>query len=179
MKIQLANNRLMAPVLIDAGKRDMKRLTGLLETNGSSGSRVQFVYGFLHIDESIWYQVEAEHSGSLSWIAHDESMSYQPYALIVMSALWQLPAVWDGVLHQHKGGARQYASDDSIVLTVVDSCVSTLRQLWFVASVVDESAVCHQLQRNMLPATGWVAASRFNQRDLPLPDCCSRIGQCA
>lgn len=177
MKIQLANNMLMAPVLIDAGKRDMKRLTGLLETSGSSGSCMQFVYDFRHIEESIWYQVEAEHSGSLSWIAHDDSMSYQPYALIVMSALWQLPAVWDGLLHQHQGGARQYATDGSIVLTVVDTFVSTLRELWFVASVVDDSAVCHQLQPNMLPVSGWVAANRFNQRDLPLTECRSRIDQ--
>ena len=67
---------------------------------------------------------------TLEWVLHDDSLTYKPYAFLVMNAMTKLVGDWDGVVYQTPRGERLKDSGSNATLQVVDACVCNQFGLW-------------------------------------------------
>ena len=177
MKIKLSSTLPFSPVQLDSHHAQPRRAVGQL--SGMDGDR-EFstaVYQFGHADDdTISYQVDpservyldeethasdkgrASRAGeSLEWVTHDDSLSYKPYAFLVMNAMTKLVANWDGVVYHTPSGEKLRDTAVHATLQVIDACVCNRFGLWV---MVNLSADKHDSSSPQLKSgsrqLGWV-----------------------
>lgn len=180
MKIQLASTLPFTPVQLDSQHAEPRRSVAQLQTHSNGVDFVQPVYEFRHTDDDVVSylvdpsdktQVDQQHSLSVTaandssaaadseliWIEHTDSMTYKPYAFLVMSAITHLVSKWDGVIYRTPSGERLHESAFEATLQVVDACVCPLGRLWVMVNLTGESASGAVLQnRTTVGQMGWV-----------------------
>jgi len=169
MKIRLINKEAMSPLLVDKREGSARRVSGLLEMTVEQGSWTEVVYGFRHLEDKVWYQLRTVSTQTLVWVAHEESMSYQPYAPVVVSALSQLPTHWDGVMYRYADKAYQYIATRKRVMTVMGSYLSHSHDLWFLVNLSAEAEPWGHSNCDVHPIIGWIAAAELSS-PLVLPE---------
>jgi hypothetical protein len=166
MKIQLSSTLPFTPVQLDSRHVAPRRAVG--ELHGQEGTREYrtAVYEFRHSDEDrIHYQIDPQDrvyldellesdepavalentqsahtvSSDLEWIAHDDSLTYKPYAFLVMNAMTKLVGNWDGVIYRTPSGERLRDAVWNTTLQVVDACVCDRRGLWVKVNLVGDT----------------------------------------
>lgn len=182
MKIQLSSKLPFTPVQLDSRHEAPRRAVGQLF--GFDGTR-EFrtpVYEFRHgDDDQIHYQVDARErlyledmaanvtdappsasptemlgsESSLQWVLHDDSLTYKPYAFLVMNAMTKLVGDWDGVVYQTPSGERLRDCVWNATLQVVDACVCNKLGLWVKVSLSTEKTV-NGAQQAVGSSQGWV-----------------------
>ncbi len=180
MKIQLASTLPFTPVQLDSRHVEPRRSVAQLQTHSNGIDFVQPVYEFKHSDDEVVsylvdptekVQIESQHSLSITaandnyakvesemiWIEHNDSMTYKPYAFLVMSAITQLVSKWDGVVYRTPSGERLRESAFQATLQVVDACVCPQGRLWVMVNLTSENASGAVLQnRTAVRQLGWV-----------------------
>ncbi len=180
MKIQLSSTLPFTPVQLDSRHEGPRRAVGQL--HGSDGSREYrtAVYEFRHGDEDqIHYQIDpqervyldedagmaseaaamaqaAPFTGSLEWVLHDDSLTYKPYAFLVMNAMTKLVGDWDGVVYQTPRGERLKDSGSNATLQVVDACVCNQFGLWAQVNMTAEQGSSIGTEAEVSRQLGWV-----------------------
>ena len=180
MKIQLSSTLPFTPVQLDSRHEEPRRAVGQL--HGFDGSREYrtAVYEFHHGDEDqIHYQIDPQErvyldegaatvtdaavmahiapgTASLEWVLHDESLTYKPYAFLVMNAMTKLVGDWDGVVYQTPRGERLKDSGANALLQVVDACVCNQYGLWAQVDMTAELGSSNGTEATVLRQLGWV-----------------------
>ncbi|MEE9321325.1 MAG: hypothetical protein V3U76_12825 [Granulosicoccus sp.] len=168
MKVRLINKNVMSPLLVNNQEGSALRVSGLLEMTGEMGVCTKNVYGFRHVEDQIRYQLESVSAQTLEWVQHEEPMSYQPYAPVVVSALSQMPTKWDGVMYRYADSAYQYVATRERVMTIIDCYVSQTRDLWFLVNLSMEADLEYP-KSSLHPVSGWIAATKLGS-PLALPE---------
>lgn len=183
MKIQLSSTLPFTPVQLDSRHADARRAVGQLF--GFDGTR-EFrtaVYEFSHgEDDLIQYQVDSRErvylddlaandtdtpemafdvldsgaESSLEWVTHDDSLTYKPYAFLVMNAMTKLVGQWDGVVYQAPSGERLRDSVWNATLQVVDACVCNKLGLWVKVNMAAEKGTANDAVQPASRSLGWV-----------------------
>lgn len=183
MKIQLSSTLPFTPVQLDSRHEAPRRAVGQLF--GFDGAR-EFrtaVYEFRHDEnEQIQYQVDARErvyldelaandadvpvvaeaaasdsaDSSLEWVMHDDSLTYKPYAFLVMNAMTRLVGEWDGVVYQAPSGERLRDSVWNATLQVVDACVCNKLGLWVKVNMAAEKDTANDAVQSVSRSLGWV-----------------------
>lgn len=183
MKIQLSSTLPFTPVQLDSRHADQRRAVGQLF--GFDGTR-EFrtaVYEFSHgEDDQIQYQVDSRErvylddlaandadtpdmavdvldsgaESSLEWVTHDDSLTYKPYAFLVMNAMTKLVGQWDGVVYQAPSGERLRDSVWNATLQVVDACVCNKLGLWVKVNMAAEKGTANDSVQPASRSLGWV-----------------------
>ncbi|MGQ7845860.1 hypothetical protein ACUNV4_15355 [Granulosicoccus sp. 3-233] len=183
MKIQLSSTLPFTPVQLDSRHDAPRRAVGQLF--GFDGTR-EFrtaVYEFSHGDDDrIQYQIDPrervylddvaandadapalpvdtsdnEPDGSLEWVTHDESLTYKPYAFLVMNAMTKLVGQWDGVVYQAPSGERLRDSVWNATLQVVDACVCNKLGLWVKVDMAADKGTANETVQAASRSLGWV-----------------------
>jgi len=179
MKIKLNSTLPFSPVQLDAHHAQPRRAVGQL--SGMDGARAfsMAVYQFRHADnDAIYYQVDPrervylddamsdntavsrDHRSStdrLEWVEHDDSLSYKPYAFLVMNAITKLVANWDGVVYRTPSGERLRDTAINTTLQVMDACVCNRFGLWVMVNLSADTHDGFQTQPNQSTRQlGWV-----------------------
>lgn len=180
MKIQLSSTLPFTPVQLDSRHAVPRRAVGQL--HGSDGSREYrtAVYEFRHGDEDqIHYQVDPRErvylddgvdmgaeatvmtaapvsADSLEWVLHDDSLTYKPYAFLVMNAMTRLVGDWDGVVYQTPRGERLHDCVANATLQVVDACVCNQFGLWAQVNMSADQGTSIDADATVPPQLGWV-----------------------
>lgn len=180
MKIQLASTLPFTPVQLDSQHAEPRRSVAQLQTHSNGVDFVQPVYEFRHTDDDVVsylvdpsdkMKIESQHALSVTaandncatadseliWIEHTDSMTYKPYAFLVMSAITQLVSQWDGVIYRTPTGERLSESAFEATLQVVDACVCPQGSLWVMVNLTSESVSGDVAQnRTAVRQMGWV-----------------------
>ncbi|ASJ71550.1 hypothetical protein [Granulosicoccus antarcticus] len=160
MKIQLSSTLPFTPVQLDSRHAVPRRAVGQL--HGSDGTREYqtAVYEFRHGEQDqIHYQIDPQErvyldekadksaasssqtvAAALEWVSDDESLTYKPYAFLVMNAMSKLVGAWDGVVYQTPSGERLHDTLGDATLQVVDACVCNESGLWAQVNMTAEEA---------------------------------------
>lgn len=172
MKIQLSSTLPFSPVQLDAQHAQPRRAVGQL--SGTDGDREfrNAVYQFRHADDdTIYYQVDPRErvylddvpnnpvtrdsssaalssTDNLEWVEHNDSLSYKPYAFLVMNAMTKLVANWDGVVYRTPSGERLRDTALNATLQVMDACVCNRFGLWVKVNLCADKQESREL--------GWV-----------------------
>jgi len=193
MKIQLSSTLPFTPVQLDSRHAAPRRAVGQLF--GFDGSR-EFrtaVYEFSHDEhDQIQYQIDTRervylddlaandtdvgiHSSdasgngsenSLEWVMHNDSLTYKPYAFLVMSAMTKLVGDWDGVVYQAPSGERLHDPVWDATLQVVDACVCDKQGLWVKVNMAAEKGTANESVQPASDALGWVPLQATAQASL-------------
>jgi len=179
MKIQLTSSLPFSPVQLDAKHVSPRRVVGQLQATDGDQEYTQAVYQFRHSDDDrIHYQVDpnervylsAESSGStdaaaltppsiaesLIWLEHEESLTYKPYAFLVMNAMTKLVADWDGVVYRTPSGERLRESAWHATLQVIDACVCRKFGLWVMVNLIGEQGSALPSGNPAVRQLGWI-----------------------
>ncbi len=180
MKIQLSSTLPFTPVQLDSRHAVPRRAVGQLHGFDESGEYRTAVYEFRHGDEDqIHYQIDpqervyldesvviaseaavmaqtASGSGSLEWVLHDDSLTYKPYAFLVMNAMTKLVGDWDGVVYQTPRGERLKESGANALLQVVDACVCNQFGLWAQVDMTADLGSSIGTEATAARQLGWV-----------------------
>ena len=180
MKIQLSSTLPFTPVQLDSRQEVPRRAVGQLHGADSVGEYRIAVYEFRHGDEDqVHYQIDPQErvyldveagmasdvavepqpapgAGALEWVLHDDSLTYKPYAFLVMNAMTRLVGDWDGVVYQTPRGERLKESGSHSTLQVVDSCVCNQFGLWAQVNMTQEPGTSFGSDTEVSRQLGWV-----------------------
>ncbi|MFK7859800.1 MAG: hypothetical protein AB8B64_13315 [Granulosicoccus sp.] len=178
MKIQLASTLPFTPVQLDVRHPTPRRAVGQLHGTQNGVEYSMPVYEFRHFEDEIEYQVdlservsiENDHSlasnaandnavnaaPTLTWIAHNDGLSYKPYAFVVMNAMTKLVGEWDGVVYRTPSGERLRESAFQATLQVIDACVSPGTGLWVMVNLVGDTKGGAALDSPAVRQLGWI-----------------------
>ncbi|MFK7993905.1 MAG: hypothetical protein AB8B87_07190 [Granulosicoccus sp.] len=178
MKIQLASTLPFTPVQLDTSHPSPRRTVGQLHCVENGVEYSLPVYEFSHNEDVIHYQVdpaervciEQDHclaanaandsavtdTQKLVWVGHDDTMSYKPYAFVVMNAMTKLVGEWDGVVYRTPSGERLRESAFQATLQVIDACVSQQSGLWVMVNLVGEAKGGKVLDSPAVRQLGWI-----------------------
>lgn len=178
MKIQLASTLPFTPVQLDSSHPTPRRVVGQLHGTENGAAYSMPVYEFRHSEDIIHYQVDpSERVGlaqdhllannaandsvvtaaqELVWIEHDDSLTYKPYAFVVMNAMTKLVGNWDGVVYRTPSGERLRESAFQATLQIVDACVSPQTGLWVMVNLVGEATGNSAMNSPAVRQMGWV-----------------------
>lgn len=96
---------------------------------------------------------------SLDWLGHDDSLTYKPYAFLVMNAMAKLVGNWDGVIYQTPSGERLRDTVRNATLQVVDACVCNRLGLWVMVNLNAEKNPVTGAAAVTTRQSGWVPLS--------------------
>lgn len=179
MKIQLSSTLPFTPVQLDTHQAEPRRTVGQLHGVEDGLEYRMPVYEFRHgDDDAVQYQVipserifvKAAHALSVNaandgtadatqgrvWIEHDDSLTYKPYAFLVMNAMTKLVGAWDGVVYRTPSGERLRESAFQATLQVVDACVCPGGGLWMMVSLAGDNTAGLALDNPAVRQLGWV-----------------------
>lgn len=179
MKIQLASTLPFTPVQLDPQQATPRRTVGQLHGVEDGVAYCLPVHEFRHGDEDvIHYQVipseriylDVEHqlpvtaandadaalSNEPVWIEHDDSLTYKPYAFLVMNAMTKLVGEWDGVVYRTPSGERLRESAFQATLQVIDACVCPKGGLWVMVNLTGDTSSGVALDNPAVRQMGWV-----------------------
>ncbi|NND92620.1 MAG: hypothetical protein HKN42_17335 [Granulosicoccus sp.] len=179
MKLQLSSTLPFTPVQLDCRHSAPQRAVGQL--HGLDGAREYrtAVYAFRHDEnDHIDYQIDPEErvyldqlpdsvattdcactassEARLQWVEHDDSLTYKPYAFLVMNAMTRLVGEWDGVVYQTPSGERLGESVWNATLQVVDACVCNRIGLWVMVQLAGEKGMPEDQDLAATHPLGWV-----------------------
>jgi len=178
MKIQLASTLPFTPLQLDPNHSSPRRSVGQLQGLDNNVEYRLPVYEFRHEEELVYYKVDlservnVEQEGSVSngvdvskavsatqdieWIEHTDSLSYKPYAFVVMNAMTKLVADWDGVVYRTPSGERLRESAFQATLQVIDACVSPQTGLWVMVNLQGDTVGSATMSNAPIRQMGWV-----------------------
>lgn len=179
MKIQLASTLPFTPVQLDARQAEPRRTVGQLHGLENGLEYRLPVYEFRHgDDDAVHYQVilservfvQESHTLAVNaandcsvneaqervWIEHDDSLTYKPYAFLVMNAMTKLVSAWDGVVYRTPSGERLRESAFQATLQIVDACVCPEGGLWVMVSLTGDTTTGLSLDNPAVRQLGWV-----------------------
>ena len=180
MKIQLASTLPFTPVQLDPDHPSPRRVVGMLSVMQDGKEFQTPVYEFRHDEnDAIQYRVdptEATFIGTSStvdqtpasgpvlltaaskmvWIDHRDTMTYKPYAFVVMDAMTRLVGAWDGIVYRTPSGERLRESAFQATLQIVDACVTRKDGLWVMVSINGESVHTTSMNPRAVHQMGWV-----------------------
>lgn len=178
MKIQLGSTLPFTPVQLDSRHPTPRRAVGQLHGVENGVEYSLPVYEFRHSEDVIHYQidpserisVEQDHdlasnaandsrmsaAQELIWIDHEDSLTYKPYAFVVMNAMTKLVGEWDGIVYRTPSGERLRESAFQATLQIVDACVSPQTGLWVLVNVLGETKGSPAMNSPAVRQLGWV-----------------------
>ena len=179
MKIQLASTLPFTPVQLDPQQSTPRRTVGQLHGVENGVEYRLPVHEFRHGDgDVIHYQVipsericedagrklplsaandaKAALSSEPVWIEHDDSLTYKPYAFLVMNAMTKLVGEWDGVVYRTPSGERLRESAFQATLQVIDACVCPEGSLWVMVNLTGDTSNGVALDSPAVRQMGWV-----------------------
>ena len=179
MKIQLASTLPFTPVQLDSQQATPRRTVGQLHGVENGVEYRVPVHEFRHGDEDvIHYQIipsericldagyelpvtaTGDAAAALSdkpvWIEHHDSLTYKPYAFLVMNAMTRLVSEWDGVVYRTPSGERLRESAFQATLQIIDACVCPKGRLWVMVNLTGDTSSAVALDNPAVRQMGWV-----------------------
>jgi hypothetical protein len=179
MKIQLTSSLPFSPVQLDAKHVSPRRVVGQIQGMDGDREYTHAVYQFRHSnDDQIHYQIDPNERvylsedasstnepvavqldsivESLVWVEHDDTLTYKPYAFLVMNAMTKLVGDWDGVVYRTPSGERLRESAWHATLQVIDACVCNKFGLWVMVNLIGEKGSALPTGNPAVRQLGWI-----------------------
>jgi len=178
MKIQLASTLPFSPVQLDPSHTSPRRTVGTLHGSENGVEYRLPVYEFRHCEDVVHYRVElsgrldpglvqapgavasttntACDEPNLVWVEHNDTLTYKPYAFVVMNAMTRLVGEWDGIVYRTPSGERLRESAFQATVQVIDACVSPESGLWMMVNLTGQAKRSAALDSPAVRQMGWI-----------------------